>query len=70
MDWVGKMNQQRYGGYSDWRVPTDAEYKTLYDPRRSKKSYAKEPVGYPEAFEDGGESGAGQESGSLLGLAA
>src|SRR5262245_34382130 len=22
MAWVEKMNQQRYGGYSDWRVPT------------------------------------------------
>ncbi len=54
MAWVEKMNQQRYGGYSDWRVPTPEEYKTLYDPRRSKMSYAKQPVGYPEAFEDGG----------------
>jgi putative ABC transport system substrate-binding protein len=54
MAWAEKMNQQRYGGYSDWRVPTEAEYKTLYDPRRSRMSYAKQPVGYPEAFEDGG----------------
>jgi putative ABC transport system substrate-binding protein len=54
MAWAEKMNRQRYGGYSDWRVPTDAEYKTLYDPRRSKMSYAKQPVGYPEALEDGG----------------
>jgi putative ABC transport system substrate-binding protein len=54
MAWVEKMNQQRYGGYSDWRVPTEEEYKMLYDPRRSKTSYAKQPVGYPEAFEDGG----------------
>src|SRR6266566_2196309 len=54
MTWAEKMNQQRYGGYSDWRVPTPEEYKTLYDPRRSKMSYAKQPVGYPEAFEDGG----------------
>src|SRR5437867_6383934 len=52
--WAEKMNQQRYGGYSDWRVPTPEEYKTLYDPRRSRMSYAKQPVGYPEAFEDGG----------------
>src|SRR5262245_11715395 len=57
MAWAEKMNQQRYGGYSDWRVPTEAEYKTLYDPRRSKKSYDNQPVGYPEAFEDGGGEG-------------
>jgi len=54
MAWVEKMNQQRYGGYSDWRVPTEAEYKTLYDPQRSKMSYARQRVGYPAAFEDGG----------------
>src|SRR4029450_8087093 len=54
MAWAEKLNQQRYGGYSDWRVPTDTEYKTLYNPRGSKRSYAKKPVGYPEAFEDGG----------------
>ena len=54
MAWAEKMNRQRYGGYSDWRVPTEAEYKTLYDTRRSRLSYAKQPVGYPEAFEDGG----------------
>lgn len=52
--WAEKMNRQRYGSYSDWRVPTDAEYKTLYDLRRSKMSYARQRVGYPEAFEDGG----------------
>ena len=63
MAWALNMNVQRYGGYSDWRVPTDAEYKTLYDPRRSKRSYAGKPVGYPEAFEDGGESGSGQGRG-------
>jgi putative ABC transport system substrate-binding protein len=54
MAWAEKMNQQRYGGYSDWRVPTDAEYKALYDPRRRRLSYAQQPVGYPEAFENGG----------------
>jgi putative ABC transport system substrate-binding protein len=54
MAWAEKMNQQRYGGYNDWRVPTDAEYKTLYDPRHSRMSYARNPVGSPAAFEDGG----------------
>ena len=68
--WAEKMNQQRYGGYSDWQIPTDAEYKTLYDPQRSKRSYARQPVGYPEAFEDGGESGSGQERRLITGLSA
>src|SRR2546426_2370018 len=41
--WAEKMNQQRYGGYSDWRGPTDAENKTPYDPPGSVKSYSREP---------------------------
>lgn len=54
MAWATKINQQRYGGHSDWRVPTEEEYRTIYDQNRNKKSYAGRPVGYPEAFEDGG----------------
>ncbi len=34
MAWADKMNQQRYGGHSDWRVPTDSEYKMIYDRQR------------------------------------
>jgi putative tryptophan/tyrosine transport system substrate-binding protein len=54
MAWADKMNVQRYAGYSDWRVPTEAEYKTIYDPQRPRKSYDGRPVGYPEVFADGG----------------
>jgi uncharacterized caspase-like protein len=52
--WVEKMNRQRYGGYNDWRVPTSEEYKTTYETNKSKITYEREPVGYPEVFEDGG----------------
>src|SRR2546426_7066218 len=54
MAWVEKMNQQRYGGYSDWRGATPEEYKTLYDPRRSKRSDGKQPVRDPDGIEEGG----------------
>src|SRR5262249_59942218 len=50
MAWAEKMNRQRYGGYSDWRGATGAEYKTLYKPPRSRKSYAEQPVRYPETL--------------------
>jgi hypothetical protein len=52
--WPVKMNQQCYGGYSDWRTATLAEYKTIYNPQKPKRSYRKKPVGYPDAFADGG----------------
>lgn len=54
MAWVHKMNQQRYGGYSDWRVPTPEEYKAVYHAGKPKRSFEGTPVGYPEAFEDRG----------------
>jgi hypothetical protein len=48
------MNQQRYAGYSDWRVPTPEEYKTIYEPTPTHRTYAGEPIRYPGAFENGG----------------
>jgi len=53
MHWASKMNQQRYGGYSDWRVPSVEEYQTIYDAQKPRLSYKGKPVGNPEAFEDG-----------------
>ena len=48
MAWVAKMNQQSYGGYRDWRVPTDKEYKQIVTP--NARNY------YPAAFQDKGGS--------------
>ena len=52
--WTTKMNLQRYGGYSDWRIPTLKEYGAIYDQNRLQQSYKGKRVGYPEAFETGG----------------
>ncbi|CAI2718611.1 Lcl domain-containing protein [Nitrospina watsonii] len=57
MNWVEKMNQRRYAGYSDWRVPTVQEYKSTFDPDRTKLAFDRNqeyPVGYPKAFDEGG----------------
>ena len=51
--WAEKMNRQRYGGYSDWRVPKIDEYRTIYVPEATKRSYTGKSVGYADAFEDG-----------------
>ncbi len=48
MAWVAKMNQQSYGGYRDWRVPTDKEYKQIVTPNARNH--------YPAAFQDKGGS--------------
>ena len=54
MAWVDTINQQRYGGYGDWRAPSRAEYKTIYDPEKPSRSFRGNPVGYPAAFAEGG----------------
>jgi hypothetical protein len=53
MAWAVTINQQCYGGYSDWRVPTLEEYKTVYMPEERKRSHNDKAVGYPGGFADG-----------------
>lgn len=56
-EWAGKMNEKKIGGYSDWRVPSIAEYQNSYDPERIRLAFDRNndfPVGYPRVFEDGG----------------
>ena len=56
-DWVQLLNAKRFGGYRDWRMPTIAEYKTTFDPDRTRLAFDKNkdfPVGYPKAFQNGG----------------
>jgi hypothetical protein len=52
--WTTKMNRERYGGFSDWRIPTVVEYKTSYTSTKLKRSYDGKAIGYPAAFADGG----------------
>lgn len=65
--WVDRMNEKKYGGYDDWRAPSAAEYQGVYDARRGKRGFSfrksrgsfarvfePKPVGYPDAFDDGG----------------
>ena len=56
-EWIIKMNEKNFGGFSDWRLPTLEEYKATYDPSHTKTAFENREdykVGYPLAFEDGG----------------
>ena len=57
MAWARKMNKQRYGGFTDWRIPTPAEYQSSYDPNGKQQAFDRKknvPLGYPASFEPGG----------------
>ncbi|MDH3601511.1 MAG: DUF1566 domain-containing protein [Candidatus Tectomicrobia bacterium] len=54
MAWARKMNRQRYGGHRNWRVPTIAEYQTIYDPEKPRQAYHGKAIGYPPVFDNRG----------------
>jgi TonB family protein len=38
--WPSKINTQSYGGYSDWRVPTITQYRTINNSKSDRMIYA------------------------------
>ena len=57
MAWADEMNERRYAGFTDWRLPIIKEYKAIYDSARTKLAYDRKkkfPVGYPKVFSGGG----------------
>ena len=57
VEWRDKINEKKFGGFDDWRLPTLQEYKNTYDQNHTKTAYENRDdykVGYPVAFEDGG----------------
>jgi hypothetical protein len=39
MNWADKINSQSYGGYSDWKVPTIAQYRTINTSKSDREVY-------------------------------
>lgn len=39
LDYIQKLNEMRFGGYADWRVPLQAELKTLLDYSRTAPAF-------------------------------
>jgi hypothetical protein len=53
-EYVEGRNAQKFGGHSDWRLPTLEELNGLWDASRSVKSKDSEGIGLPGEFEAGG----------------
>ncbi len=52
--WANTVNGQRYANYSDWRLPSPADYQTLYTPGHTQQSYRASAIHYPPVFAGGG----------------
>lgn len=67
--WVEKINEEKYAGYSDWRLPTVEELEAIYKEDGKQLAYDRKenfPLGNPDAFESGG--GYGFWSNEQMGL--
>lgn len=52
-DYAKELNEQRYAGYGNWRMPTTAEVRSLYDKKQSNKDHWGQEVPLDEIFNPG-----------------
>ena len=53
VDWVRELNEKKYLGYSDWRLPTKDEMSTLYDEKFSNADKFGKPIHISDIFAKG-----------------
>ena len=67
--WVEKINEEKFAGFSDWRLPTIEEFEAIYKEDGKQLAYDRKEsfkLGNPDAFDSGG--GYGFWSNEQMGL--
>jgi len=52
-DYAEELNKKKYAGYSNWRMPSTLEAKSLYDKKNSNKDHMGQEVPVDEIFSAG-----------------
>ena len=52
-DYAEELNKKKYAGYSNWRMPSTLEAKSLYDKKHSNKDHMGQEVPVDEIFSAG-----------------
>jgi hypothetical protein len=52
-DYSEELNQQKFSGYSDWRLPTVSEAKSLFDKKLENKDHMGQTIPHVSIFEPG-----------------
>ena len=52
-DYAEELNQKKYGGFQDWRIPSVSEAKSLFDKKQENKDHMGQKVSHVAIFPSG-----------------
>ena len=53
IEFAGNLNRQRFAGFSDWRLPTTVEAKSLFDKKQKNSDNMGQTIYLSDLFEPG-----------------
>ena len=52
--WANELNDKKFGGFIDWRVPELKDVKTIFDRNYTNRARGNDEIHIPSVFESGG----------------